>query len=126
GRPNYRRRRGLFAPVPSCRALPRGLFEYAADAPALVFGERTRLDNLHAVAFLALAALVMRHEAGAAAHALAVERMLDHAVHPDHDGLGHFGGDHSALAPFNSLAHRLPSYLFRPQRRGAPFRRAES
>src|SRR5208282_1339244 len=71
------------------RALPRGLFENAADAPALVLGERTRLDNLHAIAFLALAAFVVRHEAGAAAHALAVEGVLDHAVDPDHDSFSH-------------------------------------
>src|SRR5260370_24672980 len=87
------------------RALPRGLFENAADAPALVLRERTRLDNLHAIAFLALAARVVRHKFRAAAHALAVEGMLDHAIDLDHHGLGHLGRDHGALAPFNSLAH---------------------
>jgi hypothetical protein len=87
------------------RARPRGLFENAADTPALVLRERTRFDNLHAIAFLALTAFVVRHEFRAAAHALAVQLVLDHAIDLDQHGLGHLGGDHGPFAPFNSLPH---------------------
>src|ERR1019366_1841125 len=87
----------------SCR-----LGDDAADAPSFVFGKRMRLDDRHPIALGALALFIVRHETPPLFHPLAIDRMLDQAVHLDHHRFGHLGGNHGSLAPLSSLPHCSP------------------
>src|ERR1700683_4721639 len=92
--------------------LTRGLGDDAADAPSLVFRERLRLNDHYPIAFAARALFIVRHETPPLFHALSINWMLNQTIHLDHHGLRHLGGNHSSLAPFNSLPHGYPWFPF--------------
>src|ERR1022692_779621 len=92
--------------------LTRGLGDDAADAPSLIFRERLRLDDHYPIAFATRALFVMRHETPPLLHALSINRMLHQAIHLDHHGFRHLGGNHGSFAPFNSLPHRSSWFPF--------------
>src|SRR3982074_467177 len=71
------------------RASLLGLLEDLGDPPALVLGQRPRLDDAHPVADTALVGLVVRLEAGAMLDDLLVQRMRLELANGDHDGLVH-------------------------------------
>src|SRR5271157_705010 len=64
--------------------------------PALQLGQRTRLFNLHKIAEVCGAVLVVRVELLTARHHALVERVCLLPPDFDHDGLGHLGGNHFA------------------------------
>src|SRR5271157_6666631 len=64
--------------------------------PALQLGQRTRLFNLHKIAEVCGAVLVVRVELLTARHHALVERVCLLPPDFDHNGLGHLGGHHFA------------------------------
>src|SRR5215469_9605450 len=80
----------------------RGAANHVLQLPALQLRQRTRLLDLHHIAHLRRALLVVGVKLLAALYHALVERMRLLPVHFDHDGLGHLGGNHFAdqgLAP---------------------------
>src|SRR6516164_8500414 len=103
------------------RGYLRGAADHVLQLPALQLRKRTRLLDLHHIAQLCRALLVVGIELLAALHHALVEGMRLLTVHFDNDGLGHLGGNHFAdqgLAPsggccvagfrcFGCLGHNL-------------------
>src|SRR5262245_43054808 len=99
-----------FLPVPllDLHRLPH----HALERPALAAAQRTRLDDLHRVARLRFALLVVHHELRRALFSLAVQPVPHVPFDGDHDALLHLIADDDA-GLFAFLSHRYFAFCRR-------------
>src|SRR5207253_10479214 len=100
----------------SCWIISPRLLDDFGDAPALLLGQGSRLDDAHAVADAAGGSLVMRLVAACVPYYLLVQGMRFRVPHEHDHRLLHLAADHDALAHLATRArvHALRRLTHRP------------